>query len=193
MSSHCSTNAGFTLIELMITIAIVAILITVGVPSMTEFAAQQRVRTAASDLAGDMALARAEAIKESRRAILERIDGATGTWKDGWRICVDLDGNGSCSAAEDRKRTTPLGGRIEVCASNSDFDRRISFRPDGRILPPGTPTANDGIKISDALGDSDYKNDKIRLLVLGVSGRALMINNDSDPRVAAKDTPCPAT
>jgi prepilin-type N-terminal cleavage/methylation domain-containing protein len=180
-------QCGFTLIELMITLVIVAIVITVGAPSLNEFIAGQRVRTTASDLMADFAFARAEAIKESRQAIMERLPGATGTWKDGWRICVDLNSNGACNAPlEVRKTTTPIPGDAAstiVCATHVDFLTTIVFRPDGRvvrpIVPVAVPTPNDGIKIQvDVRGDGAADNDPIRLVFLGVSGRASVENQD---------------
>ncbi|MCC6532968.1 MAG: GspH/FimT family pseudopilin [Burkholderiales bacterium] len=172
-------DAGFTLIELMITVAIVAVIITVGVPSLTEFVAMQRVRTAVSDTMADIAFARAEAIKESRPAIMERLAGATGTWKDGWRVCVDIDNSNTCTAAEDRKRTEAFGGRVRVCSTATDFDNRIIFRPDGRVSRPNAPGANDGLKVSDDLGDGVAGNDFIRSIVIGISGRPLVIKQDA--------------
>jgi prepilin-type N-terminal cleavage/methylation domain-containing protein len=176
--SDRKATAGFTLIELMITIVIVAIVITVGVPSFNDFIASQRERTAASDLASDMAFARAEAIKESRWVIIEPIGGA-GTWKDGWRIWVDLDNSRTRTATEDRKTSTGVSSRGKVCALGA-LDPRIVFRPDGRAFSAAsglasalTPvTATDGIRISDDLGDGVATNDRIRLVYIGVSGRA---------------------
>jgi len=184
-------SRGFTLIELMITLVIMALVITVGIPSLTEFVAAQRVRTAASDLVADIALARAEAIKESRPAILERLTGATGTWKDGWRVCVDFDRNGSCGTAEVRKVTTAISGRSRVCATAADLANRIVFRPDGRIVRVGTPGANDGLKVSDDYADADTSNDRIRLVFLGVSGRARIEVQDNDPENPTRGTACP--
>jgi type IV fimbrial biogenesis protein FimT len=179
MATERRTEFGFTLIELMVTLVIMALVITIGVPGLTDFIASQRVRTTASDLVADMSLARAEAIKESRQAIMERLAGATSTWKDGWRICVDLNGNGTCEAAEVRKATTPVPGRTAVCATTADLDDRIVFRPDGRVLRTLAPGANDGIRVSDDNGDTATGNDRIRLIFLGISGRARMEIQDS--------------
>jgi type IV fimbrial biogenesis protein FimT len=180
--------SGFTLIELIVTVAIMGVVLTVGVPMLSGFIASQRVRTAVSDTAADISFARAEAIKESRPAIMERLAGATGTWKDGWQICVDLDRNGSCGNTETRKITQALGGRIKVCSTVTDFDTRIIFRPDGRVVPPSTPGANDGLKISDDLSDGTASNDYIRSIVIGISGRPLVIKQDGG---TGGGTPCP--
>jgi type IV fimbrial biogenesis protein FimT len=186
---------GFTLIELMITLVIMVIAITIGVPSFNDFIASQRVRTTASDLMADMAFARAEAIKESRRAIMERTSGATGTWKDGWQICVDLDGNGACSATEVRKATTPVPGeaaRTIVCATTSDLLSTIEFRPDGRVVRASAPNVGDGVKIQiDVGGVGSATNDRIRLVFLGISGRPgveVQDNRSDSPACASSAT-----
>lgn len=183
MSPRCAIrSAGFTLIELMITLLIMAIVITVGVPSFNEFIASQRVRTTSSDIMADIAFARAEAIKESRRTVMEPLAGAN-TWKRGWRICVDLNNDGDCDAADPvRKVANPVAGRTRVCAQP---DEPISFRPDGRVIRVAAPNVTDGIRVSDDLGDGNVANNRTRLVFLGVAGR---------PRVEVQDgvVGCPA-
>lgn len=186
------SETGFTLVEMMITLVILGLLITIGIPSLSDFVASQKVRTTASDMIADMALARAEAIKESRSSLVERVSGATNTWKDGWRICVDLNSNGSCENNEIRKvTTTAVSGRSKMCSTSSDFDNRIVFRPDGRVVRASAPGANDGIKISDDNGDSATENDRIRLIFIGVSGRARMEVQDNDRDNPTRGTACP--
>lgn len=175
----------------MITLVIVAIVITVGVPSLTDFVAAQRVRTTASDLVSDMALARAEAVKESRQAIFERVAGATNTWKDGWRVCIDLNSNSTCDNNEIRKVTTTVPGRSKVCSTTGDFDNRIFFRPDGRVVRTAAPGANDGLKVSDDNNDATTANDRVRLIFIGISGRARMEVQDNDPANPTRGTACP--
>jgi type IV fimbrial biogenesis protein FimT len=184
---------GFTLIELMITIVILAIVITVGVPGLADFIASQRVRTTASDLIADMAFARAEAIKESRPVIFERVAGATSTWKDGWRICVAANSTvTNCDSAEIRKQSSPVPGRTKVCATTSNLNDRLFFHPDGRArLSSGSLGNSDGIKVSDDNGDSTTANDRIRLVFLGLSGRARMEVQDNDPDHPTRGTACP--
>jgi type IV fimbrial biogenesis protein FimT len=158
----------------MITLVIMAMVIIIGVPSFIDFIAAQRVRTTASDLMADMAFARAEAIKESRIVIVEPVGGA-GTWKDGWRICADLDNGRDCDLpGEMRKASGPVSGRSRVCAVGG-VDAGMLFRPDGRaFVRDGSAAvgAGDGIRVSDDLNDTNASNDRIRLVFLGVSGRA---------------------
>jgi type IV fimbrial biogenesis protein FimT len=90
-------HSGFTLIELMITLAIVGILLTVGVPSLKTFMQGNQLIAASNELLSALHVARSEAIKlNSRVSICESSDGTncsnTGSWRNGWIVFVDSDG-----------------------------------------------------------------------------------------------------
>jgi len=97
---------GMTLLELMITISVMAILIAVGVPSMVKFIANIRLVTEANNLVADIVYARNEAATRGRRVSLcvsQNVDSATdptcaasGTsaWQTGRIVFVDMDGDG---------------------------------------------------------------------------------------------------
>ncbi len=169
---------GFTLIELMISLTIVGILAVVGLPSLTDFIAEQRVRTAASDLVSEIAFARAKAVEQSRRVIMERLGVA---WDQGWRTYVDVNNNGTYEAGTDIeiKRFDGFGtgaasatGRLYSCSPVGDFATNIIFRPDGRVVRSSTATtANDGIYVIDPMGDTDICNNKTRAVLFDLSGR----------------------
>ncbi|MGB7195057.1 MAG: GspH/FimT family pseudopilin [Collimonas pratensis] len=63
--SPCSTR-GFSLIELMVTIAVAAILMTVALPSFTNWIQNVKVRSTAEALQNGMRLAKTEAVRRSR-------------------------------------------------------------------------------------------------------------------------------
>ena len=91
-------HAGFTLTELMITLAIVGILLTVGVPSLKTFMQGNQLIATTNELISALHIARSEAIKlNSRVSICDSSDGKTcaltGDWSNGWIVFVDFDGN----------------------------------------------------------------------------------------------------
>ena len=79
---------GFTLIELMVVVALAAILAAMAAPSFKSFVSGQRVKTATSDFAMAAILPRSEAIKRNADVTITSVTaGATG-WKDGWTVAV---------------------------------------------------------------------------------------------------------
>jgi len=176
---------GFTMIELMIVMVIAAILITLAAPSFNSFVATQLVRSTASDIMSDFALARAQAIENSHRVYFER----TGTtWTNGWRIYVDKNDNGAYDPGEEIKIFNGLTGNVRVCTNVGDFATDIIFRPDGRVVRTAVPSTNDGIYVIDDMGDTNLNNDKIRGILFGPSGRATVV--DLNPDYQAVPLPC---
>ncbi|MBI1732628.1 MAG: GspH/FimT family pseudopilin [Gammaproteobacteria bacterium] len=83
------TVRGFTLIELMITIAVVGVLLGVALPSFQETMKSQRAKSVASDLHLSYLLARSEALKRSA-SIDMRATG--GNWTQGWTVEIQSSG-----------------------------------------------------------------------------------------------------
>ena len=111
--------AGFTAIELMVVVSIVAILAALAGPSFTPLIENWRVRESAEQLQSTLHYARSEAIKRGGRVVIQKIPNntngcttASGTraWDCGWIVCHDTNDNGTCNAAE------PVLQRIESSA-----------------------------------------------------------------------------
>jgi len=77
---------GFTLIELIFTITVVAVLAALAAPSFREFIMTQRIRNASFDLMAALTLARSEAI--TRNGTVELIR-STSNWNGGWTVAAD--------------------------------------------------------------------------------------------------------
>ena len=76
-------NKGFTLIEMMVTVAVLAIILGIGVPSFQGLIERNRVSTATDKLFSALTTARSEAIRLGQDV---RVTQATGGWRNGWTI-----------------------------------------------------------------------------------------------------------
>src|SRR5690554_7707749 len=82
---------GFTLIELMFTLAIAGVLIAVAAPSFTQMVIKNRLNSVSSELADVSSISRSEAIKRNRTITFCRAEDATkAVCKDGtnWELCL---------------------------------------------------------------------------------------------------------
>ena len=98
-------NTGFTLIELIITLVIAAILLGFGVPVMTDMVREQRLRSTTNEFLSDISYARSESIRR-RTQIGVCAGNNTGCvvgaqWRDGRIIFVDTNANNNHDAGEE--------------------------------------------------------------------------------------------
>lgn len=82
---------GFTLVELVITIAIAAIFASLAAPGFRQLIASQRIRTASFDLVSALGYARSEAVKRNTPVALRAGASADGAWTAGWRVVDPSD------------------------------------------------------------------------------------------------------
>lgn len=135
---------GFSLIELMVTIAIVAILLAISLPSFQGSMRSNRVATGTNEFLASLSLARSEAVRSPAGAgICASTDGAAcngGSWNDGWIVWNELGGNGSPGGADERvvRHIEGIAGldiATDALADPDDPDStvtKILFDPRGR-------------------------------------------------------------
>ena len=92
-------SRGFTLIELITTLAIAGILVTLAVPSFSEVIKNNRLITQENDFVTTLNLARSEAIRRSGRVTVCKSSNQTdcsgaGGWEQGWIVFNDVNNDG---------------------------------------------------------------------------------------------------
>lgn len=100
-------SRGLTLVELMVVVAIMAVLAALAGPSFMGTIERYRVSTVTDQLASALMLAQAEAIKRAGNVGLARLSGgdcpalATAQeWSCGWQVFIDTNNNGVLNAGE---------------------------------------------------------------------------------------------
>jgi prepilin-type N-terminal cleavage/methylation domain-containing protein len=95
---------GLTLIELLVTLAVAAILITVGVPAMTSLLERFRAQDAVSQWRGDLVYARQVAAAYQTSVTVCPMAGTTscdGDWTGGYTAFIDVNSNGTLDAEDE--------------------------------------------------------------------------------------------
>lgn len=121
-------SRGFTAIELMVTVAILAVLAGLAAPSFNPIIERWRVRQVSEELQSTFYFARSEAIKRGGNVTILRSDEgggctAVGTdtslWSCGWIVFADMDNDGKQDSGEDTLQTAPAPNKVNVQFTNT--------------------------------------------------------------------------
>jgi type IV fimbrial biogenesis protein FimT len=176
-------SRGFTLIELMITVALLGVLAVLGMPSYQEWMQNTRIRTTAESIQNGLQLARAEAVKRNARVVFTlAIDSS---WTVGCVTPVaDNDGDGvaDCPAAI-QSRSAAEGSSSDIAlVLTPDGVNTVTFNSLGQVAPIPAAASFTQVDIdSNALVAEMSRNLRV---TLGVGGNTRMC----DPNLAATDT-----
>ena len=129
-------HTGFTLIELMVVLAIAAILATLAVPSFRSTIQNNRVATQANELVSTLQLARGEAVKRGLWVtVCISTDQATCTgtnWASGWIAFVDVNSTGNVDAGDTLLKVSGvLDGGSTLTSNGFTNATRVQYQPSG--------------------------------------------------------------
>lgn len=182
-----SRESGLTLIELMVGIALIGILATLGVSSYQAWIQNTRIRTAAESIQSGIQMARAEAV--SRNASVQLDFRGTNS---AWTVCVSPAAPGSCPNPDDattvQSRGVKEGSSADINVVVSDAGPYV-FNSFGTMTSPVpaavTGLVSIGVDVSASVLPAAESRD-LRI-VIGVGGSSRMCDPDtglsaSDPR-----------
>ena len=178
--------SGFTLYEVLITMVIVGIILSFGVPNVAEFRQNSRISNTANNLLSSFQLARSEAARS--KTIVTICASANpkvpdpqcgGTFDAGWIIFLDTDGDIVVDAGDDVLKAYPaIPGSVDIVTNDGAF--YFSFAPSGLGRGDvGDATALKTAIVCDARGNvvASGGNSAARFFVATPLGRATIIRD----------------
>jgi type IV fimbrial biogenesis protein FimT len=130
-------QAGFTLVELMVVVAVVGILAIIATPSMSALVNANRLSGAAGELTSALQVARSEAIRRNARVtVCASTNGTTCTNSTAWTRWI-VHGNDNATSTDEVIRDDAPAGSVRVSGPAAG----IVFRPSGLIDAQATVTA----------------------------------------------------
>lgn len=167
------SNSGFTMVELMVTLAVVGIMMYVAVPSLTSFLQDRQLSSDTNDLVASLLLARSESVTRNNTVSLCKISlddleacNNDEAWQTGWIVFEDIDNDGVRDDGEDILDTyTGMSTNTVVTATN--FTNFLTYRPSGATNSQGQFT----------------------LCVSSTIAQNIVVNATGRPRIADGDCP----
>lgn len=149
-------SAGFTIIEMMVVVAVAGILAAYGLPNLRILITNQRVRGVTTDLVASLIVARSEAIKRNAQVSLVPNGG---DWATGWTVQV----GGTTLRAQDALTGVTTTGPVG----------NVTYRGNGRL--PGSS------QILFTFRSTEMSQVTMRCVVIDASGRPnIQMDKDSD-------------
>jgi type IV fimbrial biogenesis protein FimT len=185
MHQKSSRQSGFTLMELMVTIAIAAILMGIAIPSFIATIKSNRLTTQVNALVSSLNFARSEAIKRGLRVTLCKsgdgatcVANATSDWSQGWIIFTDQDDDATYDSDTETllKVEGSAGNQITMIGTSNNVRDYLSYVANGLNRKINGTVQNGTISVCD---------DRT-----GNIGKDIVINAVGRPRID-DDQACP--
>ena len=167
-SSGALVTHGFTLIEILITLSIAAILAVLATPSMTESIENSKIKTLSGEFTVALHLAQSEAIKRGVQVSIKPKFRSNKEWRTGWDIFADPNANGSQDAGEELIQTYDMNTKgLTLISEDAVFATWMGF------LPSGATRGNGGISGGFRICRADGETTKSRTVIIQATGNII--------------------
>lgn len=183
------TQQGFTIYELMITLLIIGVVLSIGIPNMSQFRQNSRMITTANDLHSSFHLARSEAPRAktnmticSSTNSMAVLPTCGGEFENGWVVFEDRDGDIVVDAGEPIiRRFPPTADGVTIASGGSPDYFSYASTGQGRGDVLGPVTAVSTAILCDARGNTTAAggHSAARVLVVTPLGRATVLREKS--------------
>ena len=179
--NRASHTRGFTFLELLIALAILAIVAALAAPDVGQMIKNGRIDAGVGDFTSALQMAKTEAASRvSPVTICKSADGfvcaGDGDWSQGWIVFVDEDGNGAVDNDDEVLLAHEALHVSMTFGTTNGVSDRITYRPSGTTTVPGTETL--------MLCDDRGMNERSRAILVTITGRGSVIKAKDTGRTA---------
>jgi type IV fimbrial biogenesis protein FimT len=161
-------ESGFTLIELMIGIGLMAVLLSMAVPALDMFVSNARQTGAVNDFVSSLHTARSTAVTTNARVTVcassNGADCEAVSWDQGWIVFSDPDSDQVVGGDETIVSTGASIDGLDI--QSAEFGASLTYRPNGRVTNASVNGSAGEFTVCDGRG-----SDHAKALIIALSGR----------------------
>lgn len=168
---------GFSLVELLMTLGVATILMSIAVPSYRTIAMNSKQAGTVNELVAGMHLARNTAITLNARVTVctssNGISCQSIAWDEGWIAFHDLDND---QVRDEDETILGMGSEVDsISIRSSQFPSAFTYRPNGRVMNGFLGTNTGEFALCDTRGSEHAK-----VVILDMSGRPRLSDVKAD-------------
>ena len=170
----------------MMTLAIMAVLLSIGVPSLSGFVKSSRLTSVTNDFLANIAVGRSESIKRGARVTIcvssnsttatpSCTGGGAPAWSPGYIVFADLNGDGAYNAGSDTllRVVEPLARNVTLVSTGLTVADSFQYRPSGNT---NVPAAGASFKLCD-----DRTGNVGKTITISITGRTQLTTGATCP------------